>query len=152
MSTHSTVPALKQALFTQFQSASALSGLQVAYSFPGDATTNSVIYLGDVRGTSVIPTMRATRKTREEKYTVDVWIEIADAQNDSSGAEATAFQMYGAVEDILANDPTLGGSVFSGGTGWATITAFELLTGQDDSRLGWAASLKIEIEVTARLS
>jgi hypothetical protein len=149
VSVHSTVPAVKAALFNFFQASPALSGVQVTYSHPGNTLQNSVIYLGDVQGTSHYPTMRAGRKAREEDYILDCWILVADSNSDSISVETTAFTMMGAVEDVIANDPTLGSL---DGVKWSELTGFELIIGMDDSRFGWAAQLKLEISVTARLS
>ena len=148
MATVSTVPAVMEALYQAFAASSELTGVQVSESWPGgDGLRDKALFLGNVRSTDIhIPVSRAVRVVREELYSVDVHAQAAFAGTNAKAARESCFAMYAAVEDVIANNPTLGVN----GLIKAVPHAYELQTGLTDSG-GWIAFLRIEIEVQARL-
>ena len=145
MAATSTAPAVKAALLAAL--VSALPGVQVVYSHPGDALEPDSLYLGDVRGTSEVPTSRAGRLARHERYTVDVWISVVRDGTTAEAAEARAFVLLAELEDVLADSVTLSQPIVAAVLGeWDASLAF------DDARHGWSALLRVGVDVNARLS
>lgn len=145
MATRSTVPAVKAALVALLEAA--LVDVSVSYSHPGNALPVEAVYLGDVRGTSEVPTSRAGRLARHERYTVDLWISVTTDGSSSEAAEARAAELLAEVEDVLAEDVTLGEEIVA-----ATLAEVDWLPAFDDGRHGWSALLRVGVDVNARLS
>lgn len=125
-----------------------MAATQTTYSHPGDARENESIYLGEVRGSSEIPTVRAGRKARQERYTLDVWIDLDAVGPDADTASARAWALFGELEDILADDPTVGlGAPF-----WATLGDYSETLMYDESRRGWGSLLRAGVDCEARLT
>lgn len=107
MATTSTVPAVKAALRTLILAA--LPSAQVSYGRPQNGQKlRAGVYLADVAGDLDIPVMKAGRRTRSEAYTVDVVAAAARPRGTVEEAEADAYALMAAVEDVVANDFTLG--------------------------------------------
>jgi hypothetical protein len=146
MATTSTVPAARQALYTAL--VAALPSVQVSYSHPGEAVERDTVYLGDARGRHDPATIKAGRRTRDEQYTLDVWVESTADGPDAREAFERCFVLKAEVEDVLADDASLGlGQPF-----WMLVGDFEAVTGWDEDRRGHAARVRIGIEVRARLT
>lgn len=143
MATTSTVPTVKAALTTLM--ATAIPTGQVSYGYPGDVIERDAVWISTVDGTSVIPTMRAGRKTRHEEYRIRVHIDVAGPADTITEVEERAFDRMGSVEDILADDPSLGGIVTA-----AMLDSFESDTFQDVE--GSACRLTLYVRVQARLA
>lgn len=144
MATTSRTVAIKQRLVSLV--AAALPGVQVVYGFPGDALEREAIYTGKARVDSTIPSSKAGRKIREEVVTVDVVIAVQDPDGDYESAEARALVLLAAVEDVLANDVTLGSL---DGVQWASLGSFELTPVAWDHASG--AVIVAEVETHCRL-
>lgn len=143
----STAPALKAALLTALVTALTVDGTQVVYSHPGDALEPEAVFLGDVRGTSEVPTSRAGRLARHERYTLDVWISVVADGATAEAAETRAYALLAKLEDVLADTATLGLAIVAAVLGeWDASLAF------DDARRGWSALLRVGVDVNARLS
>lgn len=145
MPTVSTAPVVKTRLLELLTAAA--TGVQVGRHHPGDALEPESIFTGRVRGNSEIPVARAGRKKREEEYTIEVWFVVAHATTQLD-AELRAFELLGLLEDLLANDPTLGQDPTTRATldGWETETSFDAGTG------GHQTLLRADVGVACRLS
>jgi len=121
--------------------------VQVSYGFPSAGVEDEIIYLGNVRGRHDPGAIRRSRQPRAEQFTLDLFIEITDSGGDAETAEARTFDLFRVVEGVLADDPTLGAE--AGSTQWARVGEFELRSGVEEQ--GWSTSLRVEIEVSARL-
>lgn len=107
MATSSTIPAAKAALVSLI--GSALSGVQVKYGRPADnQLARECVWIGDVSGAQRIPVIAAGRKRREETYQIDVVCAVLRPRGEVSDAEARAFVLMTEVEDVVADDSTLG--------------------------------------------
>lgn len=108
MATSSTVPAVKQALVALL--AAALPSTQVSYGRPADSMlTRSCVWLGRAAGADRVPVMSAGRKTREQTYSVTVFVWVAKPRGTVEEAETEAHVLLTEVGDALADDPSLGG-------------------------------------------
>jgi hypothetical protein len=147
VATTSTVPTAKAALVSLI--GTALSGVQVTYGRPSDAELDrECVWVGDVTGRQQVPTMKAGRKARHETYSVEVVAWVAMDRGLVSDAEARAFVLLGSVEDVVANDPTLGiatGTAYFGATTGDFDSAADLIGGP-------AAVVRLNVDCTARLS
>lgn len=165
MATHSTVPTVKARLVTVFAAALLTEGeggtaIQVSYSWPGPRTENPAVFLGyhpELKDISLdfaheVPTIKAGRKQREETYAVPVTIWSFHPELDPTGAataEARGFEIFGLLEDVLADDPTLGLT--------GTPPPIKAATVADSKSIiwpfkqGWAVSLEFNVAVQARL-
>lgn len=148
MATQSTAPAFRTALLAALQARPALSALSVTYSHPGDSLEVDAVYLGEVRGTSELPVIRASRKKREERYTLDVWFDVAAVGPDAQTASERAWDLFGELEDILADDPSVGlAAPF-----WAVLGDFTETLMFDEVRRGWGSLLRAGVDCEARLT
>lgn len=148
MPTTSSVPTARLALVNLLTVAPALSGVQVGYSHPGDAVEVDSVYLGDVSGRQGPATMKAGRRTRDETYTVDVFVETTVDGPTAQGASERAWLLATAVEDVVANDATLGLSA----PFWAVVGDMSERVGFDEDRRGWASRIRIGVECRGRLT
>lgn len=107
MATGSTIPAVLAAV----RDGLALvvpAGTEVRWGRPPDALVpRHAVYLGDVSLTSRIPTIKAGRKQREERYTFDVVVWEAPPRGTAEAAMTQALATYDLLDDLLADDPTL---------------------------------------------
>ena len=153
MGTVSTIPTVKSKLVELF----AAAGPEAFYAWPGPSCPPRAIFLGrhpeldDVRidGTSEDPTIKAGRRQRQETYTVPVtaWSFRPDLTAEGAEtAEADAFDLAKTVEDVLADNVTLG-------LGPAVHRAFiaDVASTLFPFQKGWACELVVQVEVTARL-
>lgn len=140
-----TVPAVKKKLVELV--AAALPGKQVTYSHPGDAQRDEGVYLGDVRGTRGYAAMRAGRKPRQEAYQVDLYCVAIRPGANAEVAEAAAFELSAAVENALAEDPTLGGLLVEAWAGEADFTSNTFIAGNE----GWGCEVRLSVAISARL-
>lgn len=146
MATTSTVPTAKAALVALIDAA---LEVQVTYGRPADGELQrECVWVGNVTGQQRVPTMKAGRKARHETYSVEV---IAWVDNDRglvSDAEARCFELLGSVEDVVADDPTLG--IATG------LTYFKAEAGDFETAadliVGPAAAIRLNIDCEARLS
>lgn len=148
MASRSTAPTFRSALLAALQAKPALAQVQVTYSHPGDTREDESIYLGEIRGDSNVATLRAGRKHREERYTLDVWIDVDAVGPDAQTASERAWALYGELEDILADDPTVGLTApFRAVLGDYTETLMF-----DESRRGWGSLLRTGVDCENRLT
>lgn len=143
MATTSTAVSLKTQLVTSLTAA--LPAVQVSYGSKGDEAETDTIWIGQAQGRFEIPTMKAGRKSRDEDYTVDVWITAIDFGGSISDVETTAFSYLAELEDILADTPGL-----VAGTIAALVTDWECES--YNLQEGAGATLKATVGVNARLN
>lgn len=142
-----TVPTARAALHNLIAAAPALAGVQVSYSHPGDAVETDTVYLGDARGRQEPATIRAGRRSRDEEYTIDVWVETTVDGPSAADADVRVWALAAAVEDVVANDASLGlAQPF-----WAGITEKDQRLGFDEDRRGWACRVRLGVLCKARL-
>lgn len=147
MATSSTVPAVKAALVTRI--ASSLSGVSVTYGRPADnLLAGKGVWVGDVEGEHRVPVMTAGRKRREETYRVQIVVFNHLARGTQQAAELAAFTLLTEVEDVVADDPTLGtvdGLVHATIGGGFTTTV-------DQTAEGPVCLVTVEVDCLARLN
>ena len=137
MATTSTVPSAKAALVALI--GTALPGVQVTYGRPSDAELDSeCVWVGDATGQQRVPTIKAGRKARHETYSVDVVCWTVIQRGLVSEAEARAFVLLGEVEDVVADDPSLGLTT-------ATTPVFFATTGQFETAADVASGIPVAV-------
>lgn len=145
MSTTSTFPAAKAALVTLMDAATTA---QVAARWPGPRTEAEGIYLGDIRGRMDVDSIKEARKYRIEEYSVEVicqaW-QAALTPTAAAAADLRASELFAVLENVCADDPTLGGVVK-----WALVETFETTT--VEFQRGLAIRLTATVAVTAYLT
>ncbi len=143
----STIPAVKDALVARLRAHPTLAGVQVERSHPGDTLEQEAVWLGRVIGSNSWVAMRAGRKPRDESYTVQVFIEVIMPGEPETAAEDRVLACYGALEDVIAEDPRLGVT----GVESMRVAEYELDSGIDGEGAG-AANMAAGVLVGARLS
>lgn len=116
-------------------------------SHPGNALRDEGIWLGDVRGSQEVPVSRAGRARRQETYVLDVFVAVTRGGPRVKDAEDRAFALAGELEDVVADDLALGQAQ----PFWATLGVWEESTFWDEQRQGWGCTIRIELNVNARL-
>lgn len=149
MSTTSTVVAFRAALVSALEAHATVvaQAIQVHESWPGPTTEDEGIYLGAVSGTSELSSIKPGRQRREETYTQEVVIQCwraATSPTDAETSVARVFALFAALEDVIANDPDMGG------VSWGFVSAFDLIPQQFEH--SWAHRLTVSISCTARLT
>lgn len=150
MLTHSTVSTVKSQLLSMLQARPNLANVQVFYSWPADVQQTEAIYFGEARGEHTYPVLKSGRKPRQETYSLDIYIDVAGNGPTSQQTEERAWALAAEVEDTIANDPTLGLT-----TDVIQAVAFGNWTlnyATDLTREGWAAIIRVSMEITARLA
>lgn len=146
MATTSTVSEVRQAIVDRLSARTALTDVQIAWSWPGRATSNETIFCAPpIDGDSGIPVMRAGRQKRDESYRVDVVCQVVRPGGEVREAFDRAFELMGELEDELADDPLLGLTSIL----WAQVGGYDLVEGLTDQ--GGACRLEVHVDVRARL-
>lgn len=146
MATTSTVVALKTALRTAI--ASEAGSVQVSRHWPGPPTEAEGIYIGDVRGTAEIDSIKTGRQRRKERYEVTVICQTfrsAAVAADADDSEARAYTLMSYVEEAVADDADVGASVK-----WSEITAWDEETIPFER--GWATRITLTLSCTSHLT
>ena len=108
----STIYAVKAQLLTLLQANSTLSNVQVGYGDPLEGMRRESIFLGDVISDSHTPeSLSAGRRRRLEDYTVNVEVFVQSKPAGQQECEQRAIVLANAVEDVLADYPTLDNGV-----------------------------------------
>ena len=145
----STMYAVKAQLLTLLQADSTLSSIQVTYGDPGEAMRRESIFMGDVNSNLHTPeSLSAGRRRRLEDYTLDVEIFVQSKAAGQQEGEQRALVLANAVEDVLADYPSLDdgvtGLMFVQCTGMSMSTAE---AGIDGPRV----QVTVHVDVKARL-
>lgn len=112
--------------------------------------TPEQVFIGSVDGESEIPTLKAGRKQRTEDYSVEVVLRSGQPGGSASEVRAvkqTCLGYYAALDDILADDPTLGVDVL-----WMVLDSFEMRTQPVPDFSGWGCEIIATVTVSARLT
>lgn len=154
MPTNSTILAVEDAIVTQLDAA---LSVPVTYAWPGKSTERICVFLGphpevadillDASGED--PVMKAGRRQRQETYdvTITIWAFRPDVTAaDARDAAGSAHAVFDDIDDVFRNDFDLGVA----GVQSTTITRYP-------RRLfpfmgGWAAEIRVTVEVQARLT
>lgn len=148
MATRSTAPTFRAALLAALQARPALAAVQVTYSHPGATLDTDSVYFGETRGSMDVPVIRGGRKKREERYTLDVWFDVAAVGPDAQTASERAWSLFGELEDVLADDPSVGlEAPFRAVLGDFTETLM-----LDEARQGWGSLLRAGVDCETRLT
>ena len=107
-----TIYEVKASLLTKLKAASGLSGIQITYGDPGGAARREHIFLGDVTAIGQEPeSLSSGRRRRVESYRLDVLVSVQSKPQGLQENEQRAFVLASAVEDLVADKPTLDDSV-----------------------------------------
>lgn len=148
MASRSTVPTVRSALLVALGARAALAAVQVSYSHPGQAIEPESVYLGAARGSDEIPVIRAGRKKRQESYTLDVFFDVVADGPTGQEASERAWTLFGELEDLLADDPSLGQPAPL----WAVLGDWSETLFFDDARQGFGSLLRAAVQIEARLT
>jgi plasmid stabilization system protein ParE len=87
-------------------------GAQCEYGTPPDGIAYGSVWFGDISGETTVADMRAGRKARNDEFSIEVHA-FAFVTGDETGeaADRAVEELAGAVDDVLADDPSLGGTV-----------------------------------------
>jgi hypothetical protein len=104
--------AVKKELIRQLVAAvdDRLTGVQVEYMLPGDVS-RELVYGGRIDATVNRAAMDET-SDRDERATIALHIRVLQYGAVGSEAEERAAEIGGAIADLVAADPTLGGTLF----------------------------------------
>lgn len=124
--------AFKLALVAALQAAPGLVGVQVVYSQASQRTVNREwVSLGEVKFVhSRTGTHGATRRTRTEVLAVEVLVQVRQMGTTPQDADQRAVAIGTVLEELLADDPTVGGAVPKGL--YAVVAGGDLATVADD--------------------
>ncbi len=106
MPTTSVVPAVKARCVDLLSNAPALSGVAVSWARKGDGSREE-IYFAKTSINLSGHAMAAGRQRRDEVSDLIVVIFTGTPGVPASEAEKRAFELYAAIEDLVANDPAL---------------------------------------------
>lgn len=149
MATTSVRTATRVRLVDLLSAAPQLAGVQVAYGWAGQDAENESVYLGDTRGEVEVAAMKGGRKSRDDRFSFDLWIVAgAPGQDGPQAADERAEELYAVVEDVLAGDPELGRAV--PGLVHAVLGDVDGPTA-DPTDEGWASLIRAEVRCWARL-
>ena len=148
MASRSTVPTVRAAVVAALTARPALVGVQVAYSHPGGTIEAESVYLGKARGSDEVPVVRAGRKKRQESYTLDVFFDVVADGPTGQEASERAWTFFGELEDLLADDPSLGQTQ----PFWAVLGDWDEILFFDDARQGFGSLLRAGVQIEARLT
>lgn len=108
----STIYAVKSKLLTLLKANSTLSTIQCSYGDPGEGMRRESIFLGEVISDShTAESLSAGRRRRIETYTVNVEVFVQSKAAGQQECEQRAIVLANAVEDVLADYPTLDDAV-----------------------------------------
>ena len=82
-------------------------GVQVEPGWPGD-TEAEAIWVDELDGEVDMPLMMGGRKIRDDRFTIPFEIRVAN-RDDLDSTMERLLELVAAIEDVTADDPTLGG-------------------------------------------
>jgi len=123
---------IKRALIDYLGRAPRLQGVQIAYAFPGRTLARECIYAGGVRcEQQLVPIDRPTvRRPRAETATLTLVIQVRIPGGTLAETDARADELLTVIDELFADDVTLGGTV--GSLAYGGVTAGELTYAPDD--------------------
>lgn len=149
MTTATVIPAYKQALLDAWATASP----QVPGNrrWPGPSTKSEQMFLGESRSEQDIASIKQGRQHRQETAELEVIFQTYRANPSASDTERLdvwLFDQYAALDDLLADDPTLDGA--TGLAGWSAVVGHETVA--EPFETGWSARLTATVRIHARLT
>jgi hypothetical protein len=85
-----------------------LAGVRVEPGYPGDDTGPEAVWVYGLDGELRIPLMQAGRKQRDDRFEIPFQIAVNNNRDlDTTFQRLT--EIVAAIEDVLADDPSLGG-------------------------------------------
>lgn len=142
--TTTTAAAFRAALLDAMAADATLGSSMVTYEPVSDPPRNTTTLGTEVEWEGEVRSMKSGRKHRDGEYTFSVSFHVATKQDQRSN-EATAVAMMAALEDLLADSPTLSDTV--AGVKWAQVSGWLMETEKDAD--GFAA-VELEAEVTVK--
>lgn len=143
MATTTTVAALRGALFDLLESDAILTGTLVTYEAQSDPLRETVTLDPEVEYDGEWHAMKDGRKRRDGVYSFDVIFTAVSNQAQRTN-EARVVAMVAALEDIIADDPGLAGTV----DGVLYVTLREMTMKTEPNSDGFAATeLRVRVEV-----
>ena len=103
----------KSALLDALKAAPELAGVQIVYGYPTSGGEAELVYYGNTTGRHDPGAIRRTRQPRDEQFTLDVFVEVVDQAGDAVHAESRVLELFAVVENLLADNPTLGNTAVS---------------------------------------
>jgi hypothetical protein len=122
-----------------------LAGVRVEPGYPGDDAGAECVWVYGLDGDLSIPVMTGGRKQRDDRFEIPFQVAVQNNRDlDSTFTRLT--QIVAAIEDVLANDPSMGGI---DGVVSAEITRERLSCGP--SRQLWMGVAEVVVSVHSRL-
>lgn len=148
MATTSTVPAVRAALVTLLTSAINDSDVQVTHGRQQNSLVKrQVVTVGNAGPySSEIANLKSGRKQRDETYSIEVIFWVAKPRGVPYDADTRVWTLFAELEDLLADDPTLGAV---DGLAWAVLDDVE--AGVDIEKEGPVAWVVASVDCKARL-
>lgn len=144
----STMVDFKSTLVTALAALPAMSGVKVSFADPGETALKENVWCGRIRDNEhEAVALKSGRRRREENYTVDVFVEVTGTRLTVETAETRALALGLALEEYLADNPKLDGTV--SGLLFAVVSGMELSS--VESTDGPHTRLTVSIDVKARL-
>ena len=145
-----TIYSVKSTLLTKLKAESDLSGIQITYGDPGQAARREFIFIGDVTAGGQDPeSLSSGRRRRIESYTLDVIVSVQSKPQGLQENEQRAIVLASAVENVVADYPTLSDSV----TGLMFIECSGMSVSSNEAGVdGPHSQITVHFAVKARLS
>ena len=145
-----TIYSVKSTLLTKLKADSDLSGIQITYGDPGQAARREFIFIGDVTAGGQDPeSLSSGRRRRIESYTLDVIVSVQSKPQGLQENEQRAIVLASAVENVVADYPTLSDSV----TGLMFIECSGMSVSSNEAGVdGPHSQITVHFAVKARLS
>jgi hypothetical protein len=127
-----------------------LPGVQVSYGYAGRDAQDECVWTDDiVDGEVTIANMGAGRKQRDDRFTIlVVFTSALPSHETAEEAETRVEELYNALEDVLADYPTLDRLP---GVGHAIQKGQAVGPESDPRDEGWAAFMSASVEVLSHL-
>lgn len=149
MPTASIVPVYKTALQSAWNTA--VPDYPMGRRWPGGTTQSESVWLGESRSEQDLEALTAGRQWREETAELEVIFTTYRSSvtpTDSELCDEWLFARYAELDDLLAEDPKLGG--VTGTAGWSVVIGHTTEAGPSET--GWAARLTATIRIKAFLN
>ena len=145
-----TIYEVKAALLTKLKADATLSAIQVTYGDPGGAARREHIFIGDVTAGGQDPeSLSSGGRRRIESYTLDVIVSVQSKPQGLQENEQRAIVLASAVENVVADYPTLSDSV----TGLMFIECAGMSVSSNEAGVdGPHSQITVHFAVKARLS
>lgn len=132
--------------------AAALPDVDVTYDEPATGLAREAVVVGSIRARHRVPALGRPRLVRDEALTAPLTFIVRWPRGTAAAAETRAFELFRAIELVLADDPTLA-SV--GGAGIDGVLHAALRDVASDAGLtdeGPAAIVRADVEVLTRFT